>query len=313
MPGRRTSPATVDTPGSLVGRPAADDTARVTGSARVTDSAREVLDTAARGTARDPEERPHLPGAPPVIGLATGRIAMGERVIDGTQQEYAQRITEAGGAAVLLPVQPTGSLASILARVDGLLFTGGGDVDPHRYGAEPSVESGGIDPDRDGAEAFLLEEAARLGIPVLAVCRGIQILNVARGGSLVQHLPSVSPEPHLVIERRTQAVHSVRVDPDSWLCRMAGKDRLETNSLHHQAVDRLGRELTAVAWADDGTVEAVEDRKRQMVAVQWHPEQMPDRPEQMRLFAWLVARARDRRPPVGPGSRPGSVPGPHRS
>ena len=127
-------------------------------------------------------------------------------------------------------MQPAGSLASILAAVDGLLLTGGGDAEPDRYGAEQAPESGGVDSDRDAAESFLLEEAPRRGIPILAICRGIQMLNVARGGSLVQHLPAVTTEPHLVIERRTEAVHSVRIDAESALSRIIGKDRLETNS-----------------------------------------------------------------------------------
>lgn len=235
-----------------------------------------------------------MPSEVPVIAISAGRIPVGERVLDGTQREYADRITEAGGAPVLLPVQPSGSLAPVLDLVDGLLLTGGGDVDPRRYGAEPVPESGGIDPKRDDAEADLLRAAEHRGIPVLAVCRGVQILNVARGGSLIQHLPEVTTEPHLVIERRTEAVHAVRIEPGSRLGRIVGKGA-ETNSLHHQAVDRLGRGLAAVAWAEDGTVEAIEDRGSEIVAVQWHPEQMPDRPEQMRLFAWLVERAAHRR------------------
>ncbi len=248
-------------------------------------------------------------GDAPVIGISTGRIAVAARVIDGTQREYADRISDAGGVAILLPVQPTGSLDSVLSLVDGLLLTGGGDVEPQRYGAEPAPESAGIDPDRDGVEAFLVVEAQRRGIPVLAVCRGIQILNVARGGSLVQHLPSVTPEPHLVLERRTEAVHTIRIDPESRLSRIVGRDRVETNSLHHQAVDRLGRQLSPVAWAEDGTVEAVEDRQSQIVGVQWHPEQMPDRPEQMRLFAWLVERALEHRRSGDSDARPRSVTG----
>ena len=248
-------------------------------------------------------------GDAPVIGISTGRIAVAARVIDGTQREYADRISDAGGVAILLPVQPTGSLDSVLSLVDGLLLTGGGDVEPQRYGAEPAPESAGIDPDRDEAEAFLVEDAARRGIPVLAVCRGIQILNVARGGSLVQHLPSVTSEPHLVLEHRTEAVHSIRIDPESRLSRIVKRDRMETNSLHHQAIDRLGRQLSPVAWADDGTVEAVEDRQSQIVGVQWHPEQMPDRPEQMRLFGWLVESALEHRRSGDSDARPRSVTG----
>jgi putative glutamine amidotransferase len=236
-----------------------------------------------------------VPSDAPIIGISAGRIPVAGRVIDGTQREYADRISDAGGVPVLLPVQPTGPLPAVLAVLDGLLFTGGGDVDPHRYGADPSPASGGIDPDRDRTEAFLLDEAAHRGLPVLAVCRGAQILNVSRGGSLVQHLPEVTAEPHLVIEHRTEAVHSVKVATGSRLGRIVGSDRLETNSLHHQAVDRVGDQLVSVAWAEDGTVEAIEDTEGPVVGVQWHPEQMPDRPEQMLLFAWLVREAAERR------------------
>ncbi len=245
-----------------------------------------------------------VPGDAPVIGISTGRIAVAGRVIDGTQREYADRIVEAGGVPVLLP---TGSPASVLSLVDGLLLTGGGDVEPRRYGAEPAPESGGIDPERDGTEVALLDEARSRRLPVLAVCRGIQILNVARGGSLVQDLARVTVEPHLVIERRTEAVHSVRIDPASSLRRILGQDRVATNSLHHQAIDRLGRELVAVAWADDGTIEAVEDREAEVTGIQWHPEQMPDRPEQMRLFSYIVERAAGRRHSGDTGDRQPSV------
>jgi putative glutamine amidotransferase len=232
-----------------------------------------------------------VPTDAPIIGISAGRIPVAGRVVDGTQREYADRISDAGGVPVLLPVQPAGPLASLLDVLDGLLLTGGGDVDPERYGAERSPESGGIDPDRDGTELSLLDQAARHDVPVLAVCRGAQILNVFRGGSLLQHLPSVTAEPHLVIERRTEAVHSVQVDADSALGRIIGAGRVGTNSLHHQAVDRVGHHLVAVARADDGTVEAIEDPDGGVLAVQWHPEQMPDHPEHMRLFTWLVQAA----------------------
>ncbi len=256
----------------------------------------DLIPTLVHGFARIWRYRdPGMPNDAPIIGISAGRIPVAGRVIDGTQREYADRISDAGGVPVLLPVQPTLPLASILAALDGLLFTGGGDVDSHRYGAERSSESGGIDPDRDRTESFLLDQAAHQHIPVLAICRGAQILNVSRGGSLVQHLPMVTAEPHLVIERRTEAVHTVKIDVRSQLRRIVGRDWLETNTLHHQAVDHLGHHLIAVAWAADGTVEALEDQEGSIVAVQWHPEQMPDRPEQMSLFTWLIEEALDQR------------------
>ena len=181
---------------------------------------------------------------------------------------------------------------------------GGGDVAPHLYGAEPAPESGGVDIERDRAEIALLAEATAAGLPILAVCRGIQLLNVARGGTLVQHLPAVTSEPHLVVERRRELVHRVRIDPDSELRKILGADELGVNTLHHQAVDRVGDGLREVAWAEDATIEGLEDRDRRIIAVQWHPEQLPDQSEERELFAWLIEQADHRQPP--PAARSGA-------
>jgi len=206
---------------------------------------------------------------PRCIAISAGRIvAANGRVIDGTQRDYGDRVAEAGGLPFLLTGRPGSS--AMLSRADGLLFTGG------------------IDVDRDRAEFELVAEAGATGIPVLAVCRGIQIVNVARGGTLVQHLPAVTTEPHLVIDRPNDLVHAIRVDPDSELRHILGADELRVNSLHHQAVDQVGDDLRAVAWAEDGTIEAVEDRRSRIIGVQWHPEQLSDRAQQRRLFSWLV-------------------------
>jgi putative glutamine amidotransferase len=223
---------------------------------------------------------------PRFIAISTGRIAANGRVIDGTQRDYGDRVVEAGGVPFLL-IGRSGSSA-LLPRADGLLFTGGGDVEPARYGAAQSPETAGVDVDRDRAEVELVAEAEASGIPVLAVCRGIQIVNVARGGTLIQHLPEVTTQPHLVIDRPHDLVHAVRVDPDSELRHILGADEVRVNSLHHQAVDRVGEDLRAVAWAEDGTIEAVEDRRSRIIGVQWHPEQLADRAQQRRLFSWLV-------------------------
>jgi putative glutamine amidotransferase len=223
---------------------------------------------------------------PRFIAISTGRIAANGRVIDGTQRNYGDRVVEAGGVPFLL-IGRSGSSA-LLSRADGLLFTGGGDVEPARYGAAQSPETAGVDVERDRAEVELVAEAEATGIPVLAVCRGIQIVNVARGGTLIQHLPEVTTEPHLVIDRPNDLVHSVRVDPDSELRHILGADEVRVNSLHHQAVDTVGDDLRAVAWAEDGTIEAVEDRRSRIIGVQWHPEQLADRAQQRRLFSWLV-------------------------
>ncbi len=227
------------------------------------------------------------------IAVSVGRIAAANgRIIDGTQRDYGDRIADAGGIPFLVTARP--SSVRLLARADGLVLTGGGDLEPGRYGAEQSPDSGGIDNERDEAEVGLVSEAEALGLPVLAICRGIQLLNVARGGTLVQNLPDVTTEPHLVVERRQELVHAVHIAPDSELRRILGVDELGVNSLHHQAVDSVGDGLRPVAWAEDGTIEALEDRQHRIIAVQWHPEQLPDHVHQVRLFSWLLEQSERR-------------------
>ena len=229
------------------------------------------------------------------IAISVGRITAKGQVIDGTQRNYGDGIAEAGGVPFLLTGRPGSS--AMLSQADGLLFTGGRDVEPARYGAAQAPESAGIDVDRDCAEVDLCAEAKAAGIPVLAICRGIQIVNVARGGTLVQHLPAVTIEPHLVIDRPHELVHAVRIDPDSELRHILGADELRVNSMHHQAVDTVGDGLRAVAWAEDGTIEAVEDERSRIIGVQWHPEQISDQVQQRRLFSWLVGQAQRRLTP----------------
>jgi putative glutamine amidotransferase len=233
----------------------------------------------------------------PLIGIAVGRIPLNDRVVDGTQRDYGDRIADAGGFPLQLLGRSDLPLSTVLPHLDGIVLPGGGDIAPELYGAEPSDETGGVDIERDRAEIALFTEATAVGLPVLAVCRGIQLVNVARGGTLVQHLPAQTSEPHLIVERRRELVHTVRIGPDSELADIIGPGDLGVNSLHHQAVDRIGHGLRVVAWAEDGTVEGLEDRDRRVVAVQWHPEQLPDQPREMRLFAWLIEQASHRRRP----------------
>lgn len=235
----------------------------------------------------------------PLIGISVGRIPVNDRWVDGTQRDYGDRIAEAGGYPLEVLGRSGLPVAEIVSHLDGILLPGGGDVAPELYGAEPAKESGGVDLERDQSEIALLAEATAAGLPILAVCRGIQLLNVARGGSLIQHLPSVTSEPHLDVERRSELVHNVRIDRDSELRKIVGVDELGVNTLHHQAVDRVGDGLRAVAWAEDGIVEGLEDRDRRIIAVQWHPEQLPNQPQEMELFAWLVEQAGHRQHSTG--------------
>jgi len=200
---------------------------------------------------------------------------------------YVQAVERAGARPLLVPPSEDG-VDETLDALDGLLFSGGADLDPDLYGAEAHPATNGVRPARDRAELALLEGALARDMPVLAVCRGVQVLNVARGGDLVQHLPDVvGDERH----RETAGVfseHPVRIEDDSKLGSLLG-DHAPVKSSHHQGVGAVGRGLREVAWADDGTIEALEDPDRTFaVGVLWHPEVGED----MKLFEALVAEAK---------------------
>jgi len=201
--------------------------------------------------------------------------------------DYVLAIEHAGARALLVPPSEEG-VEETLDALDGILFSGGADLDPQTYGAEAHSETRDTRPERDRGELALLEAALARDMPVLAICRGLQVLNVARGGDLVQHLPdTVGHEQH----RETKGVfsdHGVRIDDDSRIGSLLG-ERAPVKSSHHQGVGRVGEGLREVAWSDDGTVEALEDPGRRFaVGVLWHPEAGEDR----KLFEALVTEAR---------------------
>ena len=199
------------------------------------------------------------------------------------------RAVEAGGGlpVVLAPHDPELDEA-LVARLDGLCLAGGPDLDPVAYGAvgrHPRL--GETDAAVDAAELALARAADRLGLPVLGICRGAQALNVLRGGTLHQHL-----DGHRQATAAPTAAHDVHLAAGSRLATLTGAGALAVNSFHHQAADRLGAGLRAVATAPDGTVEAIEDPARPFfLGVQWHAETMVARPEQLALFAGLAAAA----------------------
>jgi gamma-glutamyl-gamma-aminobutyrate hydrolase PuuD len=198
--------------------------------------------------------------------------------------DYVRAVERAGGRAVLVPPDPDGS-EEVLDALDGLVFSGGSDLSPELYGAEADPETKGVNPARDRGELALLTAALERDIPVLAICRGIEVLNVIRGGDIVQHLPDVlGNESHREVPG-TFSDHPVRVDPSSRL----GEVRGDVKSSHHQGLGRIGEGLREVAWAEDGVVEAVEDPEKPfLVGVLWHPEAGKDQ----RLFEQLVEAAR---------------------
>jgi putative glutamine amidotransferase len=208
---------------------------------------------------------------------------------------YVDRIVEAGALPLLLPVVGAGLAPALVEGLDGLLLSGGGDVEPGRYQCEAQPETGGTDEHRDAFEIALVLAALEARLPVLAICRGIQVLNVALGGTLVQDVPRATGTNHLHADQWTGPVHDVRLDPDSRLAAFLGVDTVSVNSLHHQAVGAAGSGVRAVGWGPDGTIEAVEvDGHPEMVAVQWHPELLLDDRASERLFEGLVEAARRR-------------------
>ena len=199
---------------------------------------------------------------------------------------YVEAIERAGGRPLLVPPSEDG-IDETLDALDGLLFSGGSDLGPDRYGAAAHAETNGVRPQRDAGELALLNAALERDMPVLAVCRGSQVLNVALGGDLVQHLPEVVGDDKHKVLPGVFAEHDVEVRPDSVLGSLIG-DRAPVKSHHHQGFGRLGDRLRPVAQAEDGTVEAVEDPERRFaVGVLWHPEAGED----ARLFEELVRQA----------------------
>jgi gamma-glutamyl-gamma-aminobutyrate hydrolase PuuD len=200
--------------------------------------------------------------------------------------DYVRAVERAGGRALLVPPDDD-AIEETLDRLDAIVFSGGNDLEPSSYGAEAHPATGGTNPARDRGELALLQAALARDLPVLAICRGVQVLNAARGGDLVQHLPEVvGHEEHRAVPGQWSE-HGVRVDPSSKVPAVDGTVR----SHHHQGLGRIGEGLREVAWADDGTVEAVEDPdKRFVVGVLWHPEAGADQV----LFDRLVEEARRR-------------------
>ena len=241
------------------------------------------------------------PPHPPIIAVT----ATAERVKDSTRvrvnRAYTDAIVASGMIPLVVPPVPASMASAILDAVAGLVLTGGEDVDPAYFGAERHPATGPANDDRDRCELALAREAAARRLPTLAICRGVQVLNVALGGSLIQDLPSehTGSVEHDAKGSRHDRVHAVDVSSGSRLGQILGARSIATNSFHHQAVDRLAAGLCTVATSSDGVVEAVEctDRAWWMVGVQWHPEELTATPEEWdrRLFAAFAEAVRAQR------------------
>jgi putative glutamine amidotransferase len=235
----------------------------------------------------------------PLIGVTTSEVRLAEHSDplpegDPPQREmalgmvYMRAVEVAGGLPVVLPPLGHDTIAPLLERLDGLCLSGGPDIDPEGYGEDERAPQLGLtEPSLDAYELALAQLADARGMPVLGICRGVQTLNVARGGTLHQHV-----EGHRQTSPGRITTHSVRVEPGSRLARVLGVTEADVNSFHHQAVARLGEGLRAVAWADDGLVEGLEGAGDQLyLGVQWHAESLVERPEHLALFRTLVEEA----------------------
>lgn len=233
----------------------------------------------------------------PLIGVTTSELRSGSQATLKRHSEpvlpemalgmtYLRAIDRAGGMPVVLPPVGLDAADELISRLDGICLSGGPDLDPEAYGApERHAELGPTEPALDAFELAVARAADARGLPILGVCRGAQALNVARGGTLHQHIPG-----HRQTESGSTPTHDVRVESRTRLAGLLRRRELGVNSFHHQAVDTPGDHLRVVAHATDGTIEAIEERGRRFVlGVQWHAEALVDVREHLAIFQRLVA------------------------
>lgn len=233
---------------------------------------------------------------PPIIGITVSRIFKNHQFYNQNPSAYAEAVVRAGGLPLLIPVEfPLIHIQTILSQVDGLLISGGDDVDYQLYGGEahPTIE--GICKDRDQLEIELLKYAIQTKKPVLGICRGIQLINVALGGSLYTHIPDQfrtdlihsTPEE----KGRESLAHEVELDLNSKLGKIIGLKRFSVNSFHHQAIQTIAPDLMVTARSTDGLIEAVElaEEPFGVIGVQWHPECLLTIQSQLKLFEAFTA------------------------
>lgn len=231
----------------------------------------------------------------PLIGITTYRtdnpygnpiLALGEN--------YVQALSQAGSLPVMVPLGlPDNQLDALLTRLDGILFSGGGDMDPLIFGDEMTPKVNGVDPDRDRVEMQSVKTAVSEGVPFLGICRGLQVINVALGGTLYTHVEDQHPQAlkHDFYPDwpRNHLPHTVQIAPESHLAAILGTTEPGVNSLHHQGVRDLAPGLQAMAYAPDGLIEAFEMPEHPFgLAVQWHPEWLQELAPMRALFRAFV-------------------------
>ncbi|MBS4171852.1 gamma-glutamyl-gamma-aminobutyrate hydrolase family protein [Bacillus sp. FJAT-49736] len=209
----------------------------------------------------------------PIIGI-TSHVELDSK--HTLANDYIQAVIKAGGIPVILPIGIDSDVKQLAEKFDGLVLSGGGDIDPTLFGEEPHPHLGSISPGRDSLEVLLIQEMLQRDKPILAICRGIQILNIAAGGDMYQDIYHQMETPllqHAQKAARSHLSHYVKVEPNSLLARIAGQTEFKVNSFHHQAVRNVEHPLVISAVASDGVIEAIESVEHSfVVGVQWHPE-----------------------------------------
>lgn len=233
----------------------------------------------------------------PIVGLSARtlmlRAARQTRPAETAARAYVEAVEAAGGLCVVLPNTAPKHAPALLDRLDGLVLTGGDDPHPRAFGEEPHPRIDVVDERRDAFEYALVAEADERGLPVFGICRGIQVMNIARGGDIHQDLVSQAEAPicHAQMTVEDATWHDVEISPETRLHAAVGRESIAVNSFHHQACRNLGKGLVPVAWTADRLVEALEDPSRSwFLGVQWHPELQPG-PAGRGLFRGFVEAA----------------------
>ena len=237
----------------------------------------------------------------PIIGISSSVIVDNSGSFAGykrayVNKDYVDAVIRAGGIPLIIPFSTDEEVIISQAQlIDGLILSGGHDIDPYNYGQEPSQKIGETFPERDTYEMILLEESKKRGIPILGICRGFQLINVAAGGTLYQDLSLIPGNilKHNQVSNPTLKTHKIEIKENSFISSIFGKETM-VNSFHHQAVDKVADDFIVVARASDGVVEAIEHKTYKfLVAVQWHPEMLAVNCEKARvLFSKFVEEAK---------------------
>lgn len=210
--------------------------------------------------------------------------------INSISRNYTEAVRRGGHVPIILPyTRDRNTCRAMLVRVDLILLCGGGDIAACHFGEEQSPLSGQPNDERDNFELLLVSVALEMNKPVVGICRGLQLINVALGGTLWQDITNQSEVVHQRPDKQWEGVHDVVIEEGSRLHEVMGETHLWVNSTHHQAIRVLGRNLRAVAWADDGTIEAIESDRWPLAAVQWHPERLLDQDrlwKAIKQWAW---------------------------